>query len=666
MAKLLDLKSISGKIVGILAIIFVVVGLSGLAYLQYFRTQVQQERLSAMGESLQKQINAEIDSKFQILVTNSIALAGNPLLIEAFRQNDFKHSESFIKKYISDLESSDFKGTKIHLIRADMSSFYRSFDSRRDDDISFRSMLRQVVSEKKLSFGLEVGRAGVGLRALTPVLDEKGDLVGVVELMMGVGSISRKMQNNRMFYILLVDKSQVDEAAYRQKASNVEVADTYLTAHEKWFDEKTVAFAQSAHFDKLARQGYELNDGYALSYSDAVDFAGKKFGVHLYGMSRDEFASQTHELFTTINLLFIVMGSLLVVVAGVLLVTLNRLVAKPIQTFSTFFTTMNNDLTKRITLKSKDEIGEAAGSVNNFLASLQETLATVAGESRKLSDSASKLQENSQQISKGSELVTMQSNTVAAAAEEANANTHSVAASMEQATINLASVTASTEEMTATIREIATNSEKARNISEKAGAEAQKLAELMQQFNSAANEIGKVTEAITEISSQTNLLALNATIEAARAGEAGKGFAVVANEIKELARQTATATEDIKGKITGVQDTAGVAMKDIHQIGAVIVEMGTIVATIAAAIEEQASITRDVADNIAQASTGVHNSNEQVAQTATVSSTMAGDIAGVSAAIEDIRQEGQQVLSAATELVELAGQLAKMVELFRV
>jgi methyl-accepting chemotaxis protein len=582
------------------------------------------------------------------------------------RQNDSTLGEAFIKQYVKDMEQADFKGTKIHLIRADMSSFYRSFDSRRDDDISFRSMLRQVVSEKKLSFGMEVGRAGVGLRALTPVVDEKGDLVGVVELMMGVGSVSRKMQSNKMFYILLVDKSQVDEAAYRAKASNVEIGDTYLTAHEKWFDEQTVAFARSAHFNLLAQQGYELNDGYALSFSDAVDFTGKKFGVHLYGMSKDEFALQTKDLFTTINLLFIVMGSLLIVVAGVLLFTLNRLVARPIRTFSTFFTTMNNDLTKRITLNSKDEIGEAADSVNIFLTSLQEALATVADESRKLSDSAHMLQGNSQQISKGSEQVTMQSNTVAAAAEEANANTHSVAASMEQATINLTSVTASTEEMTATIREIATNSEKARHISEQAGNEAQKLAQLMQQFNNAANEIGKVTETITEISSQTNLLALNATIEAARAGEAGKGFAVVANEIKELARQTAAATEDIKEKITGVQSTAGTAMQDIEQIGTVIVEMGAIVSTIAAAIEEQASITRDVADNIAQASSGVHDSNEQVAQTAIVSSTMAGDIAGVSAAIEDIRQEGQQVLSAATELVQLSGELTRMVELFRV
>ena len=124
----------------------------------------------------------------------------------------------------------------------------------------------------------------------------------------------------------------------------------------------------------------------------------------------------------------------------------------------------------------------------------------------------------------------------------------------------------------------------------------------LQQLGSAAQEIGQVTETITNISSQTNLLALNATIEAARAaGAAGKGFAVVANEIKELARQTAGATEDIKAKISGVQSSTGGAISDIGRIVNVIQEVGGLVANIAAAIEEQATVTRDVAGNIAQA-----------------------------------------------------------------
>lgn len=180
-------------------------------------------------------------------------------------------------------------------------------------------------------------------------------------------------------------------------------------------------------------------------------------------------------------------------------------------------------------------------------------------------------------------------------------------ANMEQAATNLSSVASATEQMSATIGEVASNSEKARHVSAKAGEQATSVSELMKQLGLAAQEIGKVTETITEISSQTNLLALNATIEAARAGAAGKGFAVVANEIKELAQQTAEATEDIKAKISGVQTSAGSAISDIEGITIVISQVGEMVSGIAAAIEEQAVVTKDIAGNIAHASTGVQD-----------------------------------------------------------
>ena len=149
------------------------------------------------------------------------------------------------------------------------------------------------------------------------------------------------------------------------------------------------------------------------------------------------------------------------------------------------------------------------------------------------------------------------------------------------------------------------------------------ITEEMQKLGKAAQEIGQVTETITNISAQTNLLALNATIEAARAGTAGKGFAVVANEIKELARQTAEATEDIKARIAGIQNSTGTAITDIGQITAVIKEVGGIVSSIAAAIEEQATVTKDVAGNIAQASAGVRDANYAYPQTAEVSKAIA-------------------------------------------
>jgi methyl-accepting chemotaxis protein len=152
----------------------------------------------------------------------------------------------------------------------------------------------------------------------------------------------------------------------------------------------------------------------------------------------------------------------------------------------------------------------------------------------------------------------------------------------------------------------------------------------------------------------------------ARAGAAGKGFAVVANEIKELAQQTAAATEDIKSKISGIQASTGGAMGDIEKIAHVIKEVGEIVASIAAAIEEQSTVTRDVASNIAQASTGVKDANERVSQTAGVSQSIAKDIANVNSTVTNLVSGAEQVRAGASELTGLAGQLKERMSQFKI
>ena len=311
-----------------------------------------------------------------------------------------------------------------------------------------------------------------------------------------------------------------------------------------------------------------------------------------------------------------------------------------------------------------DEIGALAKAMQAVAANLRGMLRDVTGGVQTLASSSTEMSAIAGQMSSGAQGTSAKAATVATAAEEMSANTSSVAAGMEQATTNLSSVATATEEMSATIGDIAANSEKARAISAEAGVQAEGVAGLMKQLGAAAQEIGKVTETITSISSQTNLLALNATIEAARAGAAGKGFAVVANEIKELAQQTATATEEIKGRISGIQSSTGAAMADVDKIAGVIREVGEIVATIATAIEEQASVTRDMARNIAEATTGVKDANQRVAQTATVSQEIARDIAAVNTASGEMTSASQQVQASSLDLSQLAEQLKAMVGRF--
>jgi methyl-accepting chemotaxis protein len=324
------------------------------------------------------------------------------------------------------------------------------------------------------------------------------------------------------------------------------------------------------------------------------------------------------------------------------------------------------DLTVRLDVVSKDEVGEMANWFNVFIEKLQGIIQKIAENAAKLDSSSTELAAISKQMSAGAEQASGKAVTVAAASEEMTTNMGSVAAAMEQASTNVGMVASAVEEMTATIQEIAQSTEKARDITSQAVNRASTASGKVSELGQAAQEIGKVIEAITEISEQVNLLALNATIEAARAGEAGKGFAVVANEIKELARQTSNATDEIKERVAGIQSSTEGTVAEITGITTVVNEVNETVSTIATAVEEQSVTTREIASNISQASTGLGEVNENVSQSSSVSSEITSDIADVTQTSGEISNSSSQVNMSADELSRLANQLNELVNTFKV
>jgi len=404
----------------------------------------------------------------------------------------------------------------------------------------------------------------------------------------------------------------------------------------------------------LAQDNKQINEGFK-KLSDNIT---KTFKAELDNVSA---WSQRQKVFG----LFLFLA-VMICAAGVATFT-ERSITKPLQELANRIEEIaqgDGDLTRRLAVTSKDEIGKVSTSFNMLMEKLQGVMLGVSSGVQMLASSAAKLSAVSAQTALGVSSMSEKTNGVATAAEHASASTMSVATGMRESSASLSSVSDATEEMSATVADIASNTARARATSEHATSKAITVSEQMQKLGLAAQEIGQVTETITNISAQTNLLALNATIEAARAGAAGKGFAVVANEIKELARQTAEATEDIKKRIASVQSSTGLAIADIDVITGVIKEVGGIVTGIAAAIEEQAAVTKDVAGNIAQASAGVREANTHISATAEVSKSIARDIAGVNVDVADIRRGGEQVQMSAVELSHLAEQLKTQVSQF--
>ncbi len=324
------------------------------------------------------------------------------------------------------------------------------------------------------------------------------------------------------------------------------------------------------------------------------------------------------------------------------------------------------ELDVQIVRSSEDEIGQLASSFTTMTESLRTLIHDIIDGVHNLTSSSSDLDNVSRQLLAGAHNMAERSSAATHATEEMSSNVQSVAAAMEQSSCNINMVAAASEEMTSTISMISHNADKARAISEGAVTQSQLASQKMAVLGQSALKIGKVTETITEISEQTNLLALNATIEAARAGEAGKGFAVVANEIKELARQTAAATVDIRSQIKEMQMTTSMTVADIENVSAVIAEIHDVVNGIASAVEEQSAASSEIASNISQASQGIAEVNVNVAQSTVVIADITQDISGIHQQSGQVEEGSRKVQSSAQGLSELARQLEALVKKFKI
>jgi methyl-accepting chemotaxis protein len=355
------------------------------------------------------------------------------------------------------------------------------------------------------------------------------------------------------------------------------------------------------------------------------------------------------------------------IVIALLAALISTMITKPIRkTLEMFEFITKGDLTRRLETSSEDEVGQLSVWFNAFIDNLRDAITKISETSDQVKRSSQELLETSTVLNKSSSDALDQTMTASAATEEMSTSMASVSAITDKMSEGTNSVSGAVHEMTVNIKEVTQRTSEAAAMASEAADKVSASTVKVDALGENAEGIGRVIEVISDIAEQTNLLALNATIEAARAGEAGKGFAVVASEVKELAKQTSLATEDIRTRIEAIQISTGETVQAISDIGEVIALVDQSSRDLAVAVSEQGKTTEEISRQIEESSNATVETACNVSESASAGAEIARSLAEVQTAAQQAAGGAEHTQEAAGKLAEYSEELVQAIRQFKV
>ena len=487
------------------------------------------------------------------------------------------------------------------------------------------------------------------------IRDDKGAIIGVLAFQMPIGRISRIMQSaagmgtSGETYLVGPDKLMRSDSRFGKES----------TILKSKIDTTTVAKALGGATG--VEQILDYRGVQVVSAYMPLEFLGTKWAV-IAEIDTAEIFSALHELLVTVS----TSAAIVIVIVAVAGILIGKGISRPITAITaTMGLVANGDLIAEVKGQDRsDEIGDMARALLVFQENAVERAKLEEQERRNQAQREERTRrmeeltrsfdaqvtERLQAVAAASAEMRSTAETLTQTAQTTQERTANVSAAIEEASANVQTVSSAAEELSSSISEINRQMAQTTQIIGSAVSESKTAEEMVRALAASANKVGEIVGLITDIAEQTNLLALNATIEAARAGEAGKGFAVVAAEVKNLATQTARATENITTQVSGIQTATGSAVSAIEGIGRTVSQVDEISASVASAVEEQGAATREIARNVEEAAQGANEVSENAV--------------GVNAASQETGAAANEVLTAADELSRQSEELKSQVQTF--